>query len=303
MQVLTLGVVHPGEMGVSMAVSAKNSGVRVLWASRGRSAATAERASKAGLEDVQRMEDLCQSCQIVISVCPPHAAESVSEDVLRHGFSGVFVDANAISPQRTRRIAARVEKAGARFVDGGIIGPPAWQANTTWLYLAGPAAGAVASCFCAGPLQTIVMAGEVGEASAIKMCYAAWTKGSTALLGAVLATAEQLGVRQVLQEQWTREGRKLVEQAKREIPKAARKAWRYAPEMEEISATFAAAGLPGDFHAAAAELYRRLAHCKDSPEAQALEAVLAALPDNAQHASKQLPGPGETNGPRSGRMV
>ena len=277
MQVRKLGVVHPGEMGVSIAAAAKNGGAQVYWASRGRSAATAARAAHAGLEDAQTLEQLCEICEILISVCPPHAAETVAGEILRCNFSGIFVDANAISPQRAVHIGARMEKAGARFVDGGIVGPPAWQANTTWLYLAGREARKVAACFAAGPLQAVVMGDEAGKASAIKMCYAAWTKGSTALLSAVLATAQQLGVRQLLQEQWQREGRGLLEQAKQQIPKAARKAWRYAPEMEEISATFAAAGLPGEFHAAAAELYRRLAHCKDAAEVPGFDGLLAAL--------------------------
>jgi hypothetical protein len=47
--------------------------------------------------------------------------------------------------------------------------------------------------------------------------------------------------------------------------------------MEEISSTFSDAGMPGGFHAAAAEIYRRLTLFKDSRMTPALEEVLAAL--------------------------
>jgi hypothetical protein len=47
--------------------------------------------------------------------------------------------------------------------------------------------------------------------------------------------------------------------------------------MDEIAATFRQAGVPGEFHATAATLYRRMAHFKDAPETPPLEDVLATL--------------------------
>jgi 3-hydroxyisobutyrate dehydrogenase-like beta-hydroxyacid dehydrogenase len=213
----------------------------------------------------------------LISVCPPHAAEEVADQVLSYGFRGLYLDANAISPQRAIRIGERMGAAGASFVDGGIVGGPAWEPNSTWLYLSGEEAAAIADCFAAGPLETIIIGQASGKASALKMCYAAWTKGSTALLCAILATSAELGVWDDLEQQWERNWPGFAEQSVNRVRRVTAKAWRFAGEMDEISATLAEAGLPGGFHAAAADLYRRIAHLKDTPSTPSLAEVLAAL--------------------------
>ena len=277
MQYTKLGILHPGNMGISVAASAQKGGCEVYWASEGRSGQTRQRAGKHSLNDAGTLAELCDTCSAVVSVCPPHAAEEVAEQVLACGFGGLYLDANAISPQRAVRIGERMTAAGVAFVDGGIIGGPAWEPGQTWLYLSGGRADEVAACFSGGPLETAVIGEAFGKASALKMCYAAWTKGSTALLCAILGTAEALGVWAELEQQWERNWPGFPEQSVNRARRVTAKAWRFAGEMEEISATFAGAGLPGGFHAAAADLYRRIAHFKDAPETPSLEEVLDDL--------------------------
>ncbi len=272
-----VGVLHPGEMGISLAVSAQKSGHTVFWASEGRGAQTRERAAKYGLRDAETLAQLCETCQTIVSVCPPDAAEDVAQQVLGHGFRGLYLDANAISPQRAVRIGEAMGRAGATFVDGGIIGSPAWTPGTTWLYLAGPGGQGAAACFAAGPLETRVIGEIIGRASALKMCYAAYSKGTTALLSATLAAAEQLGVRHELEQQWSHDGSDFAKQAGKRLRQAPAKAWRFVGEMAEIAATFHAAGVPDGFHTAAAVVFDRMARFKDAPAAPALEDVLAAL--------------------------
>jgi 3-hydroxyisobutyrate dehydrogenase-like beta-hydroxyacid dehydrogenase len=272
-----VGILHPGEMGISVAASAKNSGCEVYWTSQGRSALTRERVEKIGLNEAGTLAELCAKSTIVISVCPPHAAEDVANEVVRAGFHGVFVDANAIAPQRTVKIGEIVSKAGIVFVDGGIVGFPAWKPHTTCLYLAGPRAEEVAACFSAGPLDTKVLPGPVGKASALKMCYAANTKGTVALLAAIVATAESLGVRDALFEQWKHDDPALPGQIEKRIQANAPKAWRFVGEMKEISRTFREAGAPGEFHLGAADIYARLAKFKDSRTPPTLDEIIAAL--------------------------
>ena len=185
-----IGILHPGEMGIFIASSAKNSGCDVYWTSEGRRAATRERAYKFELHEAPTLIELCEACPIVVSVCPPHAAETLAAEVVRAGFRGLFVEANAIAPERTIQIGQAMTKAGVSFVDGGIIGLPSWKPHTTCLYLSGDRANEVVPCFSAGPLDTSVLGTEIGKASALKMCYAANTKGAVALLAAILATAE-----------------------------------------------------------------------------------------------------------------
>ena len=279
----TVGILHPGEMGVSVAASAKNSGHTVLWASDGRSPRTRQRVQGHSLVDAHSLETLCSTCSIIVSVCPPHAAEEVAKQVLAHSFKGLYADVNAISPQRALRISRMMEEQGIECVDGGIIGGPAWKAGTTWLYLSGRAAQRVADCFSAGPLQTEVLGERIGQASALKMCYAAYTKGTIALLCASMAAAEELGVRGDLERQWSREGSGLAEEAPRRVTGVTAKAWRFAGEMEEIAATFSEAGMPEGFHVAAAEIYGRLAEFRGQAATPELADVLAVLCDTGKN--------------------
>lgn len=274
---MKIGILHPGEMGVSIAASAIKSGHEVYWVSDNRSDKTRQRAEKHNLVDIVSLSHLCQTSEIIFSVCPPHSAEDVAKSVIERGFKGYYLDANAISPQRSSRIRQMVESNGIHFIDGGIIGGPAWNPKETWLYLSGKDAKVIADCFSSGPLETKIIGDEIGKASALKMCYAAYSKGTTALLAAILATAESLGVRDELYGQWNMDDPSFSEQANRRTTRVTAKAWRFEGEMHEIAATFQEAGLPNGFHEAAAEIYHRLAGFKDSTETPSLEDVLNTL--------------------------
>ena len=272
-----IGILHPGEMGISIAASAISNGYQVYWASENRSDKTHLRAQKYGLIESDSLIELCHSCEIIFCICPPHSAEDVAGSVIEHNFHGYYLDANAISPQRTTRIGQMMEENGIHFVDGGIIGGPAWEPKETWLYLSGKYANIIAECFTNGPLETKIIGDEIGKASAVKMCYAAYSKGTTALLAAVLAAAESLEVRDELYEQWDMDDSNFSEQVNRRVSRVTAKAWRFKGEMDEIASTFQEAGLPNEFHKAAAEIYHRMASFKDAPETPQLDDILKAL--------------------------
>jgi 3-hydroxyisobutyrate dehydrogenase-like beta-hydroxyacid dehydrogenase len=277
MSELTVGLLHPGEMGHTVGASAREGGTRVIWASERRSQATAERAAAAGLEAVETLAALADGSQVILSVCPPDAAAELARAVIRCGFRGTYVDANAVAPQTARGIATEIEKAGAVFVDGGIIGPPARSPGSTRLYLSGAAADEVATLFTAGPLQAIPIGAAPGAASALKMSYAAYTKGSAALLMAIRAMATREGVDGALLEEWSISQPPLPAVSAGALRGTARKAWRFVGEMQEIASSLDAAGLPGDFHRAAAAVYARLSGYRDVEEAPSPEEVIAAL--------------------------
>lgn len=272
-----IGVLHPGEMGSAVAAAACAGGARVLWASEGRSAATRRRAEGAGLHDVGTLSALVRQSEMVLSVCPPHAATDVARAVAAHHFAGIYVDANAVSPGTARAIGAIVARAGAVFVDGGIVGPPPQGDGTSRLYLSGREAARVAASFARGPLEAIVLDGPPGAASALKMAYAAWTKGTAALLMALRALAVSERVDDALVREWGRSLPDLPARSEAAVRGSARKAWRFVSEMEEIAATFAAAGLPDGFHRAAGEIYARLASYRDAAQPPALAEVAGAL--------------------------
>src|SRR5256885_423539 len=186
MALKTVALLHPGEMGAAIGACLGGRGLRIVWASAGRSAATRSRASAAGMEDLGTLKRALGVADIVLSVCPPHGALALAREVAGHGFRGIYIDAHA----------------GA------------------------------------------------------------------------LATHE--GIEAALLEEWKRSQPELPKRSE-VVTAQARKAWRWIGEMEEIAASFEAAGLPAGFHLAAADLYRRLEGFKDGTAAPALAEGTAAF--------------------------
>ncbi|WP_051870305.1 NAD(P)-binding domain-containing protein, partial [Streptomyces resistomycificus] len=191
-----VGILHPGAMGAEVAAQAVAAGNEVWWLARGRSAATRQRAEELGLRPATSMAELTAECAVLLSVCPPAAALDVARQVATAGFDGVYVEANAIGPDRMAQIAEVLGGGGARLVDGGIIGPPPREPVTTRLYLSGDdnVVAEVAALFDETLLTPVTVAGPVGRASALKLAFAAYNKISYALAAEACALAEGHGV-------------------------------------------------------------------------------------------------------------
>jgi 3-hydroxyisobutyrate dehydrogenase-like beta-hydroxyacid dehydrogenase len=264
-------MLHPGEMGAALARAAQAAGAEVSWVGAGRSPATRARAEALGLRDAGSMAEMGAHSDLVVSICPPEAAMAVAGEMAATGFSGLYVDANAVSPTTAQRVGATVEATGAAYVDGGVIGGP----DGPHLYLSGRRAADAAAAF-GTPARTTVLAGEdPTAASVLKMLYAGWTKGSTALLLAVAAASRRLGVEEALRAEWEATQPGLINRLGASAGPAS-KAWRWIVEMDEIAATLEGAGLPAGFHRAAAEVYGRLTEFKDDRTVGG-DAVLNAL--------------------------
>lgn len=270
----TVGLLHPGRMGAAVGHQLTAAGSRVLWCPAGRSAGTAGRAASAGLEPVDGLAELAAVSDVLVSLCPPAVAEDVAEAVAGTGFTGVFVEANAISPARVRHIAGMLP--ASRVVDGCVIGPPPSERTGARLYLSGPAddVDAVAA-LCAGTAVTaVVIDGDIGQASALKMAFASYNKIASALAAVSHALAEGYGVG----DQLMAEARRLTHDRLAnldQLPGVAARAWRWAPEMEEAAATLAAANLPDELALGAAAVFKRWDADQDD--------FAIALPDVLDH--------------------
>jgi 3-hydroxyisobutyrate dehydrogenase-like beta-hydroxyacid dehydrogenase len=301
----TIALLHPGEMGAALGACLVARGLRVVWVPQGRSAATRKRADAAGLEPCETLDRALAAAEVVLSVCPPHGALDLARAVAaKKNFRGIFVDANAVAPATAREIGRVIEVAGASFVDGGIIGPPPTAPGRTRLYLSGSARETIAALFASTHVQAVALEGEIGAASALKMAYAAWTKGSTALVAAIRALAQAEGVDASLLAEWKLSRPEPLRESDA-VPAKVRKAWRWVAEMEEIAASFEAAGLPGGFHHAAAEIYERLAAFKDAAAPPPLDEVTEALrkpsPPAGEGGAERSEAPGE--GSRADRRL
>jgi 3-hydroxyisobutyrate dehydrogenase-like beta-hydroxyacid dehydrogenase len=255
-------------MGAAVGSALRPRAGAVIWAAAGRSQATSKRAELADLVGVPDVAALARRSDVIMSVCPPHAARGVADEVaaaLRgSGRSPVYVDANAVSPATVRAIAERFD--GDGVVDAAIIGPPAWEQGHTVLWLSGPAAADVAGLFAGSPFTARVLGPELGTASGLKACFALQSKALPAVWLEIAAAARGFGVEEELAGELDRMGVDYAAALARAAGGAATaKAWRWAGEMDEAADAVAAVGLPDGFSRAAAELYRRLADGRLSP--------------------------------------
>jgi 3-hydroxyisobutyrate dehydrogenase-like beta-hydroxyacid dehydrogenase len=279
-----VGVLHPGAMGAAVGSALRPRAGAVIWAAAGRSRQTSKRAELADLVGVPDVPALARRSDVIVSVCPPHAAREVAAQVAAalappsnganaaFGASDapnaafapsagpprrpVYVDANAVSPATVRAIGDLLGP--DRVIDGAIIGPPAWERGHTVLWLSGPAAGEVAALFAGSPFTARVLGAELGAASALKACFALQSKALPAIWLEIAAAARAAGVEDELGEELQRTGVDYAA-AVGAAARAGPRAWRWAGEMDEAADAVAALDLPDGFSRAAAEIYRRLA--------------------------------------------
>jgi 3-hydroxyisobutyrate dehydrogenase-like beta-hydroxyacid dehydrogenase len=257
MRIETVAVLAPGDMGHAVAARLKAGGLRVVTSLAGRSARTRSLAAAAGVEDLGDDATLVRAADLLLSILVPAQAEELARRIAaalqRTGTALLYVDCNAIAPETAREVGRIVESAGARFVDAGIIGPPPRLGGPgTRFYASGAAAAEFARLRDHG-LDVRVIGERAGDASAVKMCYAALTKGTTAIMTELLIAAERLGVSEPLRAELEESQPEMLQRMRQSVPAMVPKAHRWVGEMEEIARTFAAAGLtPLTFEGAAA---------------------------------------------------
>ncbi len=235
-------VLHPGEMGAAVAAAAVRSGAQVVWCAADRGPSTVARAEQAGLVRAESLAEALDGAVIVLSICPPAAADETADAVLELGFTGTFVDANAVSPDRARAIGARVVAAGGRAADGALFGPHGTRPDVRFA-LSGEGAAEAAALFAAGSGVTpTVLDRGVGAASALKMAHSTFQKAARPLAALAFALAAEHGVTDQLLDEAAGTGSPLAQPGM--VPVAASKAWRWEPELREVVSTLDASGLP-----------------------------------------------------------
>ena len=287
----TVGILSPGDMGHTVGERLKANGLRVVAHLADRSARTRSLAAMAGIEEVSSYESLVEEADIVLCILVPAeagaAAQKVAGALRQTGADLLYADCNAIAPQTTLEIGKTITDAGGRFVDASIIGPPPRREGSTRFYASGVHASELAQLEDYG-LDVPVISDRVGDASAIKMCYAGLTKGLTALCTELLVAAEALGIREALFAEYNLSQAAMLKRMEGGLPGMPPKSRRWVGEMEEISATMAGVGMTGKFHDGAADIYRfvgdstladRLPEDPDAPTLEEmLELLVGALP-------------------------
>ncbi len=260
MSTKSVGILSPGDMGSAIGKILSDSGLDVVTCLEGRSELTRLRAQEAGMRDIQSVDKLIIEADLILSVLVPSKALALAEliagSVGRTGCHPAYADLNAIAPQTVMRINNMMSNVGITFIDGGIIGsPPKAGRSNTRIYCSGPNTSALESLSQSG-LDIRLVGSNIGQASGLKMVYAASTKGITALWTELLVAAKALGLNEALMDEFKISGANISEVLNRRIPSMPRRSRRWIGEMEEIAKTFESVGLTPQMLLGAADMYR-----------------------------------------------
>ena len=263
MELGTIAILSPGDMGEGVGGALVQSGFDVITCLAGRGAATRARAERAGFRDVADLDALVSEADVVLSILPPEAAQGIACDVAaamgRTGKTPPYADCNAVSPETTRAIGETVGAAGADFIDGGIVGAaPGKSEQPVRIYVSGPRAE-IMTALDGNGIAIRPCGPEVGRASAVKMCYAAVSKGTNTLHTAVLIAAEALGVGEILRDEFAYSTPGALQRMRATVPRLPADSARWVREMEEIAQTLESVGVTPHFHLGARDVFKLLA--------------------------------------------
>ena len=256
----TIAIIAPGDMGHAVGGALKEHGHRTITCLAGRSERSRALAEAGGFDDTPDLAAMVAAADMVLSILPPAAAPKLADDIaeaMRAANSfPVYVDCNAISPETAKAIGRVITDAGAAFIDAGIIGLAPGKA-TPRFYVSGDDTAPMEALDGCG-FKVVPLDGEAGQASAIKMCYAALTKGTWTLHTALLLTAKVTGVYDPLIEEFRHSQSADLERMEARVPRIPADSARWVGEMEEIARTFREAGVTGGFHDGAAAIFELL---------------------------------------------
>ncbi len=262
MPVRTVAIMSPGEMGHAVGRALNWGGLGVITCLKGRSKLSRKFADQGGIRDVPSLGEMLAEADLVLSIVPPGQAldnaRTVAEAMAASGHTPPYADCNAVSPATTRRIGEEIARAGADYIDGGIVGPPPGKGAPPRFYVSGARAGVMSELDGMG-IKIRAIGDEIGRASGLKMCYASLTKGTLALQTAVVTVAEALGLTEELRDELLESRGAVYKQMESGIRRLPSVSARFIGEMEEIAATDEAAGVTPKFHLGALDVYHLLA--------------------------------------------
>ncbi len=289
----TVAILSPGDMGHAVGRALGRYGMEVITCLDGRSQRTRYLARAAGIADVPTLEDVVTDSDLILSILVPSEAVGLAQRVAgairSTGADTLYADCNAVSPETVKGMDAVITGAGGRFIDAGIIGGPPSDTQSPRFLASGPHAELFTGLDGMG-IQVRSVGEGIGKASAIKMCYAAMTKGTSALQLALLTTAQLLGVSDELREELASSQPETLKRMENQVPRLPVTARRWVGEMEEIAATFQQAGVTPDFHLGAAEIYRLLGKTDMADETPETLDTSRTLEQTVSTLSKQITG-------------
>jgi len=257
----SVAILSPGDMGHAIGQLLREKELKVFTCLAGRSDRTRELSEKAGIIDVPNLNVLVEQSDVVMSItvseAVPGLCHEIADAVKATGTDLLFAECNAIAPSLSAEMQKVLNEGGARYVDASIIGGPPRNGNSPRLYVSGDNATEFEQLKDFG-LDVRNLGTQLGRASGIKMCYAAMTKGTTALHTELLIAAEKMGLREELMAEFAGGQQAVITRMEGWIPTMPAKSRRWVSEMEEIEATFRELGLTPDIFKGVADMYRMI---------------------------------------------
>ena len=269
---MKIALIGLGDMGAAVGKSLVRAGHEVSACFDGRSAESRTRGEDAGIENISQAESVAHAGAI-LSIVPPGLAECVAAEAAEHINAAdrkpLYADLNAVAPATAARIAATIEPSGATFIDGGIIGAAPFKTKSkTRIYLSGEKAEAL-TALSTDEITAATCGANIGQASGLKMVYAALTKGTMTLHTAVLLAAHEMGLTEALFQEFEASQSDKLTTMRYSVPFIAADSVRWADEMDEITTTFADVGVTSKFHEGAGDIFHLLARSPLEKETRA----------------------------------
>jgi len=261
MVIETVAILSPGDMGHAVGQLLREHELKVVTCLTGRSQRTKDLAELAGIADVPDLNDMVAQSQIILSISVsemvPSICQQVADAIKATNANVLFAECNAISPQLSRQMEPIITAAGGRYIDASIVGGPPLNGSSPRFYASGDNTAEFEGLANFG-LDVRTAGTEVGQASGIKMCYAAMTKGSSALYSELLMAAEMMGLSDFVKAEFQSSQPAVLQRMERGLPGVPAKARRWVSEMEEIKDTFEHLGLTPHLFQGVADMYRMI---------------------------------------------
>ena len=228
----TIAIMSPGDMGHAVGAALRQAGLRVITQLDGRSERTRALAARAASRRLATTTTWCSqrtsSCQ---SWCRPRRSRWPSGSPARCAGRALRRSMSTATPsrRRPRGRSARSSRRRRPLRRCRHHRPAAAAGASSTRYASGrDAAFARLADF---GLDVRVLGDRPGQASALKMCYAALTKGTTALMTELSIAAERLGVSDALRAEFAESQPAMLERMQRAVPAMVPKAHRWVGEM------------------------------------------------------------------------
>lgn len=190
--------------------------------------------------------DAVTDADVVIAIVPPTNSIETAESGIPYLKKGsLYIDASTATPEDKQTIGTMVEQAGAKFIDGAMLGPLLRYKHKVPMLLSGAGSEEVKSLLEPYHMNLTIVEGPAGTATSIKFIRSISAKGIACVLFETMQAANYFHVEDTIVESLCESyGATFESVIDGYISGTCIHARRREHEMENVEDMLAAAGLP-----------------------------------------------------------